>query len=233
MAAISWQCPFCNQHASLQEQNMSNYTYDFNDGNKFGTVRFGMLAISCPNEGCKEITLRATLHQTKVNGSNRVLLDPAIGFWKLRPQSAAKPFPEYIPQAIRQDYEEASLILDLSPKASATLSRRCIQGMIRDYWKVVEKRLVDEINGIKDKVEPQTWSAIDAVRSIGNIGAHMEADINLLIDVDPGEAALLIQLIETLVNDWYVQRHERQKQLDAIIAVAQAKKDQQKAVPKP
>ena len=31
------------------------------------------------------------------------------------------------------------------------------------------------------------WQAIDAVRSIGNIGAHMEKDINLIVDVDPEE----------------------------------------------
>ena len=40
--------------------------------------------------------------------------------------------------------------------------------------------------------------AIDAVRKIGNIGAHMERDINLIVDIDPNEAAILIGLIELL-----------------------------------
>jgi Domain of unknown function (DUF4145) len=30
---------------------------------------------------------------------------------------------------------------------------------------------------LEEKVDPQTWDAIDSVRKIGNIGAHMEADI--------------------------------------------------------
>lgn len=36
------------------------------------------------------------------------------------------------------------------------------------------------------------------VREIGNIGAHMEADINVIIDVDPDEAQILIDLVELL-----------------------------------
>jgi hypothetical protein len=87
-------------------------------------------------------------------------------------------------------------------------------------------RLVDEIKAIKDKIDPQTWAAIDAVRNIGNIGAHMEKDINTIVDVDPDEAALLSRLIETLIDEWYVRRHERAKQLDAIVALGKAKKEQ-------
>ena len=45
-----------------------------------------------------------------------------------------------------------------------------------------------EIDAIKDKVDPLTWKSIDATRKIGNIGAHMEKDINLIVDVDPKEA---------------------------------------------
>lgn len=112
----------------------------------------------------------------------------------------------------------------MSPKASATLSRRCIQGIIRDYWGISKNRLVDEINELKDKVDPATWQAIDAIRNIGNIGAHMEKDINLVIDVEPQEAQLLIGLIGILIRDWYVARHERQQHLAEIVALAAAKK---------
>ena len=37
-------------------------------------------------------------------------------------------------------------------------------------------------------------------RSIGNIGAHMAKDKNLIIDIDPDEADHLIQLIENLIE---------------------------------
>ena len=58
---------------------------------------------------------------------------------------------------------------------------------------------------------------------VGNIGAHMEKDINVIIDVDPNEATQLIGLIEILVKDWYITRHERQERLTAIAALANTK----------
>jgi hypothetical protein len=133
--------------------------------------------------------------------------------WRLIPPSMAKAFPSYIPGSIREDYEEACLIVDGSPKASATLARRCLQGMIRDFWGIAKSRLKDEIDDLKTRVDVLTWGAIDGVRSIGNIGAHMEKDVNVIIDVEPDEAAKLIWLIELLMSEWYIHRHEREERL--------------------
>ena len=99
-----------------------------------------------------------------------------------------------------------------------------MQGIIRDFWVAKPGRLVDEIDQIKDKVDPLTWDAIDAVRKLGNIGAHMEKDINVIVDVDPDEAELLIGLIETLLREWYVAREERKARMGSIVAAASAKK---------
>lgn len=96
--------------------------------------------------------------------------------------------------------------------------------MIRDFWEIKKGRLNDEIQAIKDKVDPLTWKAIDAVRSIGNIGAHMEQDVNLIIEVEPEEADQLITLIETLLHDWYIVRHERQIQMEELVRTAETKK---------
>lgn len=120
-----------------------------------------------------------------------------------------KIYPDFVPLTIRQDYEEACKIKELSPKSSATLARRALQGMIRNFWGISGKSLYDEINQIKDKVDSDTFDAIDAVRKIGNIGAHMEKDVNVIIDIEPSEAELLINLIEELIEDWYIAREQR------------------------
>lgn len=143
--------------------------------------------------------------------------------WNLLPNSFAKVFPNYIPKPLIVDYEEACSIVEMSPKASATLSRRCLQGIIRDFWGIKKGRLVDEINALEEKIDPITWQSIDAVRKIGNIGAHMEKDINILIDVDPNEAKLLIQLIELLFEEWYIHKFEREKKLKAISGIVETK----------
>jgi len=133
------------------------------------------------------------------------------------PRSNALQFPEYVPEAIRQDYEEACAIVNLSPKASATLSRRCLQSMIRDFWEVSENNLFKEIDAIKDKVPTKQWNVIDGLRRIGNIGAHMERDINLIVDIEPDEATKLLKMIELLINQWYVERHEQERLYADII----------------
>lgn len=141
------------------------------------------------------------------------------------PTSLAKQFPDYIPKAIKKDYEEAYSILSLSPKASATLSRRCLQGMIRDFWKVKVKsgKLYDEINAIKDKISPAQWKAIDSLRSLGNIGAHMEKDVNIIVEIDDGEAEKLIKLIELLMEKWYIARHDEEELLSSIVEIKKEK----------
>lgn len=226
--AFSWNCPFCNHHATITEyKNTSSSRYEFGFGNKYGYQSVLTKAIVCPNPECKEYSLSVTLHDhIKVGVDYKD--QPAKKSWSLIPQAQVKVFPNYVPKAIIDDYEEACAIRDLSPKASATLARRCLQGMIRNFWGVKKGRLIDEIDGIKEKVDPMTWAAIDAIRKIGNIGAHMEKDINLIIEVDPKEAALLIGLIETLINDWYVVREERKKRLESIVGVADQKHDAKK-----
>lgn len=226
---FNWTCPYCNRNATITDSNYSESIFYFNDDNKDGNLGLKTKSITCPNSACREYTILASLHKVIVVGNNRHITNETLLKWTMKPNSSAKPFPNYIPQPIISDYNEACLIRDLSPKASATLSRRCLQGILRDYFGVVEKRLIDEINAIKDKMDPLTWGAIDAVRKIGNIGAHMEKDIDLIIDVDPEEAQLLIGLIEILLKDLYITRHERQKHLESIIGVAAQKADEKKS----
>ena len=188
-----------------------------------GGYAFSVSAAFCSNESCKKTTLVFDLFYTHRQSNGEYGITEFIREWSLLPESAAKPFPDYIPAPIIADYKEACLIASLSPKASATLSRRCLQGMIRDFWKISKSRLKDEVDALEDIVDPATWDAIDSVRKIGNIGAHMESDINVIVDVDPDEATLLIGLIETLIADWYIARHNREERMSKIKAVAAQK----------
>lgn len=234
--SFPWTCPYCNRDATITEPNFSSDRHFFENHNKDGWLCIETTVIVCPNEACKEYVISGSLLEAYI--------DPSSGFpeahaqpllhWNLKPRSQARVFPSYIPKAILEDYEEACLIRDLSPKASATLSRRCLQGIIRDFHGITKNRLVDEIEALNEKIDPLTWQAIDAVRHVGNIGAHMEKDINLIIDVVPQEAAALIGLIEMLLKDWYIARHEKEKQLQEIVKISQAKKETKdtKSIPK-
>lgn len=232
MQAFRWRCPFCEHNATITDENYATSRFQFNLGSKYEHQAVRLMAISCPNPDCREYTLSASVHDHVNSRPNRWSDLEAKQTWQLIPAAQMRVFPEYVPAAIVADYREACQVRDLSPKASATLSRRCLQGMIRDFWGVTKKRLVDEIDAIEEKVDPMTWAAIDAVRKIGNIGAHMEKNIDLIIDVEPQEAQLLIGLIETLVDDWYIAKHLREQRLVGITKLAgdkQAARNPQKA----
>jgi len=223
---FSWHCPFCKHDATIGEENYSVDEFHFCDDNKHGHQLIKTEVITCPNPECKEYSLKLSIYDGKLNEFGHFQAESRPKkTWQLIPEAETKVFPKYVPAPIISDYKEACLIRDLSPKASATLARRCLQGMIRDFWGIRKNRLIDEIKDIENKVDPITWQAIEAVRKIGNIGAHMKKDINLIVDVEPGEAKLLIGLIETLINDWYIVKHNREESMKQIIDLAKNKKN--------
>jgi Domain of unknown function (DUF4145) len=186
---------------------------------KSGKPTVSLRAIVCANEACRQLTLTATLGVAR---EGQPKFPHTIQTWTLLPPSSAKPQPDFIPKQIRDDYYEACAIRDLSPKASSTITRRCLQGMIRDFCGISKSRLIDEINELRKRVDegrapphvqPDTVNAIDDVRKIGNIGAHMEADINVIVDADSNEAQILIELVELLFVEWYVGRRREQSGL--------------------
>lgn len=225
MADFNWTCPHCERDVTISQGRHSSQWHTLSIENSSGRVTLVTVFIVCPNPRCKQLTLSASLYESDLAPPDyKEALKNELKTWPLIPPSASQNFPEYVPKAIRDDYLESCLIRDLSPKASATLARRCLQGIIRDFWQVKPGRLVDEIDQIKQKIDPVTWQAIEAVRALGNIGAHMEKDINVIIDVDPKEAGLLIGLVETLLTEWYVAREERNARMGAVISAAALKK---------
>jgi hypothetical protein len=56
----------------------------------------------------------------------------------------------------------------------------------------------------------------------------MEKDVNLIVDVEPTEAQFLIELIETLLKDWYVVREERAARNRSLKELAEKKEAERK-----
>jgi hypothetical protein len=184
--------------------------------------------ITCPNPECGQVELRFALKKAKYfdalpTQNQYYVPGEEIKSWRLLPASRAKAMPSFVPSSIVEDYEEACSVETLSPKASATLARRCLQQIIRDFFGVTGRTLHDEIDGIKLKVDANVWKAVDGLRKIGNVGAHPEKDINVIVDVEPGEAAALIRLIEILVQETYVARDRQEKELKEVEEIAAAK----------
>ena len=113
--------------------------------------------------------------------------------------SGRSPCPPEVPPAIRGDYIEACIVVADSLKASAALSRRCLQHILREAAGVTPSNLAQEIDQVlaSGKLHSTVADSLDAVREIGNFAAHPTKSTNTgeVIEVEPGEA------------DWNLVRH--------------------------
>lgn len=246
----SWQCPYCGHfQILLNGSRIKTNLYqdrDFVKASSYGAVGLEVTSIAYLNSTCKKLTLKADLvcleeiEHPYEEGHYSLNAISVAKSWHLLPDSIAKPQPKYIPKSIREDYEEACKIAHLSPKASATMARRCLQGMIRDFCKIKKNTLYQEIEELKNNlansrtpqgVTIESIEAIDNIRALGNIGAHMKMDANILADISKDEATSLIELIEMLLKEWYVAKHQRNKTLKKL-QKSIAKKQPKEKTPK-
>ena len=239
MNEFNWACPHCQRDQTVSSGKVDLSKIRLSVGETiFKHVCLEALTIGCSNPICKEFTTTVTLRAGQYSDYNVFKAEKVISIHRLRPEFSYRVQPDYIPNSIVQDFIEACRIRDLSPKASATLARRCVQGIIRDFCKVTGATLFKEIDALRKQVENgkapsgvtvESVDAIDHVRTIGNIGAHMEKDIDLIIDVDPNEAQALIELIELLFEEWYVARNMRDQKLSRIKQIGSAKAELKKS----
>jgi hypothetical protein len=119
------------------------------------------------------------------------------------------PVPEEVPDDLRSDYVEAAIVQHLSPKASAALSRRCLQNTIRQRTGISKPTLDKEIDEVmaSSLLPSELAGQLDAVRQIGNFAAHpMKSKVTGdILDVEPGEAEWNLDVLDGLFYYWYVQ----------------------------
>ena len=202
-------CPHCGNPFDYREETCVIHRMNLEYGNLPVTTPLPYLSITilrCPGEKChREIVL--------AEGHNGFMCNANI---KVYPPASVKHFPDYVPEAIREDYKEAAMIVSRSPKAAATLCRRCLQGIIRDVKKIYGRNLYDEISQLKGNISEELWKAIDTVRRVGNIGAHMQQDVNTVFSITEEHAQMLIHLIEQLIDEWYIKDHECKELMSRI-----------------
>lgn len=226
---FNFTCPYCQTKTTINSDKLVEKEAKYTEKKEDKMLEISL--ITCPNESCERTTIimKDYFLQFSFNRGYEKI-GKAIREKRIEPEFSYIHYPDYIPEQVRQDYEEACKIVSLSPKASATLSRRCLQGMIRDFHNITRKNLVDEINAIQNDLGIDIFNALHSLRSIGNIGAHPESDINLIVEIDEGEAQKLIKFIELLMDKWYIKREEERKMLEEINQIAIDKQNEKKGI---
>lgn len=130
------------------------------------------------------------------------------------------PLPDGIPEPLANDYSEACLVLTDSPKASAALSRRCLQQLLRNHAGVKPGDLAKEIQQVIDQGDLPSYIAVslDAVRNVGNFAAHPNKSLKTgeIMDVEPGEAEWTLDVLEELFDFYFVKPMTVQAKRDKL-----------------
>jgi uncharacterized protein DUF4145 len=128
---------------------------------------------------------------------------------RVYPSSKVRPIPAEVTDPYKQDFIEACKVLEDSPKASAALSRRCLQAILRDKAGTKSKDLFDQIEEVinSGKVPSHICEDLHAVRQVGNFAAHTmkSTTTGAILDVEPGEAEWNLDVLDLLFDFYFVQ----------------------------
>lgn len=173
---------------------------------------WSVFTMTCPNPECKKFIVRLAkgsriknIHGNPTNNIEKLTEDRLV-----RPLTSSRPpVPPEVDVLFSSDYNEACLVLGFSPKASAALSRRCLQNLLREKAGVKKGDLAREIQEVIDSKSLPSYLAdnIDAIRNIGNFAAHPQKSTATgeIIEVEPGEAEWLLDVLEMLFDFYFVQ----------------------------
>ena len=189
---------------------------EFHDNPKFLFIAedtdggWGSISLKCPSCNRQNIFL--------VGGGNYQIAPPqkVVGFGKItyralvRPKSSLRPpVPFEVPNELSEDYNDACLVLNDSPKASAALSRRCLQHLLRAVGGIKPSDLANEIQQVLEsgRLPSHLSESIDAIRNIGNFSAHpmKSTSTGEILPVEPHEAEWNLDVLEALFDFYFVQ----------------------------
>ena len=129
-----------------------------------------------------------------------------------------KALPEYIDEKYVKLYEESASILSLSPRASAALSRTCLQLLLRDHGDIEPGKLFDEIQQVinSKNIPSELEETIDIIRQNGNNAVHPNKNENPgeIITVDQDEAEWGLDILDSLFDHYIIRPYMQQEKFD-------------------
>lgn len=230
----NWQCPSCKKNIILANSDLNDkeernrVLTASNDSNGFFVSREQI--IGCRLCGFFVATVglyRPQLSPQKgpqLGGDGKAIRIQTYREVQLYPLGLPWEFPAgSVPDFIVQDLSEASAIVDSSPRAAMVLARRCLQDLIRNYYKIIKKTLHEELLAIKGKPASEAWDALMAIKGLGNDGAHPADDPALSPEISASEAAHAIDIMRYVIELTYVEQHRRTEALQKMVAIHSAK----------
>ncbi|MCG2787997.1 MAG: DUF4145 domain-containing protein [Anaerolineae bacterium] len=196
-------CPYCSTEVHIpRERNSSGYLSNPDQIEESGDG-FGIAEGFCP--ACGRFVVLFLEGHYHEKGGLETYQETVI-----YPKYANAPYlGSEIPKSYRDDFREAYAVNGISPKASAAISRRLLQNILHEAYKIEKRNLLTEINEFAQlpNVPQHLIEAIDAVREIGNLAAHPTKNVNTgeIVEIEPHEADWLLEVLLELLDFTFVQ----------------------------
>lgn len=147
---------------------------------------------------------------------------------QLWPDTGDRPVPREVEaeaSGLAADFREAVAVFPKSKKASAALSRRCLQYVLIHKGGAKSRDLADQIEEVLGSVPSALAQDIDAIRNVGNFATHplKSKRSGEIVEGEEGEAEWLLDVLEELFEYYYVapekaaaKRHALNQKLGAL-----------------
>ena len=223
MTEIQWCCPWCGNDQIAKMVTWTSPDAHVQKGvGKYPGLQMVVNWIICQNPDCREVAICAWIDQVEVDILSHYARETnreRLKSWQLWPESKARPWPDYIPEEVRSSYEQACYCEERAPAASATMARRALHEMLKDFCRSKGRNLSVDIETLRkqvqtgsgpDGVPPGSDDRLHQLRTMGNIGAHLERGTNeMIIDIEGEEPRILIEhdraargtVVRTIVNN--------------------------------
>ncbi|MBI4527597.1 MAG: DUF4145 domain-containing protein [Deltaproteobacteria bacterium] len=188
--ALPLKCPYCVE--ILHDTQIHRHVKD-----KDGV--WEIFSTTCSS--CRKVLILLTTEQKEKEAHTL-----QIEAWAKELNRTALP-PEVV-EPYASDYYEACFVLADSPRASAALSRLCLQKLLREKGGVQHGDLTTEIDQVlaAKTLPPEIASMVAGITDVGNFAAESRkaTQPGLVLDVAPGEAEYILEALECLFDFYFV-----------------------------
>ena len=134
--------------------------------------------------------------------------------------SVGRNLDEYVPPKYAQLFRESEDVNNISPRASATLSRYLLQMLLHEELHIKKKNLEEEIKELEDSsnIPTKLVAMLQVMRRVANFGAHPKKSTNSneIVEVEAGESAVMLDLLEEVFDYIFVKPKQQEVFLKGI-----------------